>query len=123
VKTTRLILATLASMTQQPTPLLQIGNITGGFGVNAQIQNVGSLEASDVNWSIHVTGGVLRLIDKQTCDTFDVLQIGATENVTLRPILGLGRITINVSADALFAPKTYKTSEGFVLFFYVFIRS
>ena len=123
VKTSRLIIGTLAALCQQPTPRLQIGDITGGFEVNAQILNIGDITAENVNWSIRVTGGLLKLINRENSDTFDSLSSGAMENGTLRPVIGFGPVSINVSADSALTTKVYKDVDGFVLFMYVVVRS
>ena len=45
----RLILATLAEMAQQPRPVLEITNISGGLGITAQITNIGDDECKQMS--------------------------------------------------------------------------
>ncbi|HEC82310.1 MAG TPA: hypothetical protein ENI53_00290, partial [Thermoplasmatales archaeon] len=40
-------------------PVLNVASISGGFGVSAVIENIGTGDASDVQWSIDITGGIV----------------------------------------------------------------
>jgi hypothetical protein len=44
-------------------PDIEIGNVTGGFGVEAMIKNTGDADATGVEWTITVTGGIFDLIN------------------------------------------------------------
>lgn len=104
-------------------PYLDIIKIKGGFAkVSAVIKNIGSLEASDVNCSISVTGGMLGLIDVSAEETFETLAIDEEKTVTVGKIFGLGKINVTVTASAPSANTATKTANGFVLGPFVFVR-
>lgn len=77
-----------------------IQEIKGGFGkVSAVIENSGEVDATDVNWSISVKGGILGLIDISTESTIPMLNIGDTKTVqTDKLIFGLGEVDIIIEA-------------------------
>jgi hypothetical protein len=76
--------------------VIQIGAITGGFGVFAVIKNIGIVDAVKVNWSISLQG--LVFFGKQTGGA--VLQIAPNGERTVKTglVLGLGTVTIVVKA-------------------------
>ena len=104
-------------------PAIEIGEITGGIGkVSAVISNVGEADATDVDWSISVTGGLLGRIDIETNGTITSLAIGEEVTVSTEGfILGLGTIDIVVTASCAEAIPTSveKTATGKVLIFFV----
>ncbi len=76
-------------------------NITGGFGVTAEITNLGIQNVTKVPWTIYVKGGILGLINKNVTGTIDI-PAGKTVTVTSGIILGFGPIEIAVwVADAV----------------------
>jgi len=84
-------------------PKLEITDVTGGFGkVNVEIENVGEVNASDVDWSISVNGGLLGLINVSTDGSIVTFTVGDTETVqTEKFIFGLG--TVNITIDVKYA--------------------
>ncbi len=111
---TRLILATLASMAIQPRPVLEIPSITGGLGVTSKVRNVGEVNASDVNLTISVTGGLLGLLHVSSSAETAVLQPqGSFESKAT--LFRLGNIEIGVSAVASNADQVTKHATGFLL--------
>lgn len=78
-------------------PVIEIGEITGGFGVHAAITNVGALEALDVEWSITLNGFVL--LGAQRSGTFTKIMPGFSPTAKSGLILGLGPVSITVRAD------------------------
>ena len=79
-------------------PVIEIGNITGGLlKVTAVIMNTGDVNATDVDWSITLDGGLI-LLGKETTETAATIPAGEEVEVTSGLILGLGATTITVSA-------------------------
>lgn len=106
-----------------PTAFLDIVKIRGGFGkASAVIKNIGSLDASNVNCSISVVGGMLGLIDALAEETFDTLAVEEEKKITVDKIFGFGKINVTVTASTPFANTATKTANGFVLGPFVFVR-
>ncbi|MBN1280230.1 MAG: choice-of-anchor D domain-containing protein [Candidatus Thermoplasmatota archaeon] len=101
---------------------LAIGEITGGlFKVSAELLNNGTGDVTDVNWSIQLSGGLV-LLGKTAQDILPSLPQGSVEVVTDRPVFGLGRVQITVSADAEGVAAATKTVDAVVFLFVVIIR-
>ena len=82
----------------EPEPVIEIGDITGGLlKVTAVIKNTGDADATDVDWSIALNGGLI-LLGKETTGTEATIPAGGEVDVTSGLILGLGKTTILVSA-------------------------
>lgn len=98
------------------TPLaIEIGNITGGlFKVNAVIKNTGSTTATNVQWGIKLTGGLV-ILGKESTGSIPSIAAGATTDISSNVILGLGKTVLTITADA-----ATKTQNATVLI--VFIR-
>jgi hypothetical protein len=79
-------------------PRIQIGAITGGFGLTVQVKNVGAGVANDVNWSISLKGGLV-LLGRENSGTLLKVMPGFSPKVTTRFVLGLGTVTIHVTAS------------------------
>lgn len=80
--------------------------ITGGLGVNVVIMNNGSVNIADIDWQIHVKGGILGLINKTMNGTIDI-PIGEIRTVSTGSFLGLGPIAITAKVA-----DEEKTTEG-----------
>jgi len=77
----------------------EIQDITGGlFKVRAAIKNTGDAEATNVQWSIKLTGGII-ILGKETTDTISSIAAGETSHVSSKLILGFGKTVITVSAE------------------------
>lgn len=99
-----------------PTPIIEIGAIEGGVGkVTMEVKNVGDADATNVTWSITVTGGLLKRIDVTTTGNISTLAIGGSETVqTDKFIFGLGKLTIQLNAGLASASKDGKVFLIFV---------
>jgi len=87
---------------------IEIGGITGGFGITAAIRNIGIVDAVKVNWSISLQGPVF--FGKEKSGTLLQIAPDGERTVTTGLILGLGTVTITVKAmDA------EKTATAFLL--------
>jgi len=82
-----------------PPPQIDIGAITGGFGVKAVISNIGTVDVTGVNWTISLQG--LVFMGKE--ETGTPLDIPANESKTISTglVLGVGTIGITVTAGNL----------------------
>jgi hypothetical protein len=82
-----------------PVPVIEIGNITGGlFKVNAVIKNTGDAAATNVQWSIKLTGGLI-ILGKESTGTIPTIAAGATVDISSKLILGFGKTVMTVTAD------------------------
>ena len=77
-------------------PLIEIGEITGGFGVNAVIKNIGAGEATNVDWTIKLDG--LVLFGREKTGTFEKIMPGFGPTAETGFIFGLGPVQITVTA-------------------------
>ena len=94
-------------------PEITIGAITGGIGVSAEIKNVGTADATNVQWSIDLEGGLV-IIGKHADGTISTLAAGDSVTVKIPFVLGLGGVTITAAADG-----ATKSATGTVLLFLV----
>lgn len=98
---------------------IEIGNITGGLlGVSATIKNIGTLDASLVNWNITLEGGIV-LLGRINSGTIASLPVGETTTVADAPVIGFGRISITVTVAVADSAPVTKTASGFLLLFMV----
>jgi hypothetical protein len=75
-------------------------SVTGGFGVQAHLKNLGSSEAIDVNVKIKITGAILNHINISYIDTISIPS-GKEAIVSCKPFLGLGPIDIAVTVNGV----------------------
>ena len=107
-------------------PKLSIESIHGKINkISAVIKNVGEGDANTVNWSISVTGGILKRIDMKTSGTISTLSTGSETTVlTGRVPWGIGRLQITVTVDCPGSEPVTQTARGFkFLFFVVGVRT
>jgi hypothetical protein len=91
-------------------PHIEVGEITSGFGsVIVQIKNTGAGDAVNVVWSITIKGGLV-LLGRQSTGTILKILPGFSPQVQTGFLLGLGKVTINVTAD-----MAEKTVSAFLL--------
>ncbi|MCX6661415.1 MAG: M28 family metallopeptidase [Euryarchaeota archaeon] len=111
---TRLILATLAEMALQPRPVLEVSSISGGLGITTQVTNVGEVNASIVNVTISVTGGLLGLYAVSSTNGIDALPpLDSLQSKA--KLFRIGNIQIGVTAGATNADEVTKHATGFLL--------
>ena len=111
--------------TRRQTPTLEIGTISGGIGkVNARLKNNGTGAASNVAWSITVTGGMFHFINENASDTVTALGTGQETSVASGMFFGLGSISITVSVRCDEVPiPVVKEATGKIILFWVTIAS
>ena len=78
-------------------PKIEIGEITGGFGVSAEIKNIGAAEAINVEWTIKLEGFVL--FGREKTGTFEKIVPGFGPSAKTGFVFGLGPVQITVTAD------------------------
>lgn len=89
-------------------PQLEIGSISGGLRISAEITNMGVADATNVTWGISMQG--LVLLGQENTDT--ILQITPGDTVLIKTglVLGLGPVEITVTAA-----EVEKTVTAFLL--------
>jgi len=102
-----------------PVPELEIGNITGGIGVKAEII-AKNISAESLHWSIEFDGGFILWppfgIKEDISSCYPITVISTF-------VLGIGNVQIIVSAEAPSEANATKTIDGFVLGPLVIIHS
>ena len=95
---------------------LEIVNVKSSFGkITADIQNTGTADALNVEWSISVKGGLLHMVDVETTDVVPVIVVGETFPIeTDKLIIGFGKADISIKA-------TYVDSHGTCFLFGPFL--
>jgi hypothetical protein len=94
---------------------LAIKNVAGPIGVNADIENIGDTDATNVEWTMTVTGGILGMVNKTVTGTATSLAAGAIEAIGSGIVLGFGSIDIEITASADNANEVTVSKSGFVL--------
>lgn len=101
-------------------PNLEIGNITGKlFKVSTVIRNIGGVDATKVNWSITLDGGVI-LRGKETTGNILCIPAGDETTISSSLIFGFGKTTITVTAECAEGSSDTDTRDAFVLMFFIF---
>jgi len=77
-----------------------LDSVTGRFGVQAHVKNLGTTEATDVSVSIKITGGILHRINVSYMETISI-PAGEEATVSCKPFLGLGSIDIAVTVNGV----------------------
>jgi len=86
--------------------------IKGGFGVSATITNTGTVNLTDLDWTINLDGKLI-FVGKTKSGTIDELAVG--ESVTINDfVLGFGKTGIAMQVEAAEA-----TATGTVIVFFV----
>ena len=97
-------------------PQIEIGDITGGIGITAKVNNTGAGVATNVNWSITLVGGLV-LLGRQTTGTLNVIQPGFSPQIKTGFVFGIGKLSIKVTADT-----AEKTVSAFLLGPFVLVK-
>ncbi|HUS99318.1 MAG TPA: VCBS repeat-containing protein [Candidatus Thermoplasmatota archaeon] len=86
------------------------------------VTNTGDADAEQVTGQINITGGILRLIDKQEPFSSEVLSVNQELVVPLPSVFGLGPLKIDVWVEASNSERVQKSAEGFIVFFWLFLK-
>ena len=95
--------------------------ITGGIGVTVNTKNVGEIDATNVKTHVVITGGIFGLINILADDNTSTLVPGDLFPFKIQP-LGLGPITINVTARADNAAEVTKSVDALILLIFVIMK-
>jgi hypothetical protein len=77
-------------------PQIEIGNVSGGMKITAEIKNTGVVDASHINWTITVQG--LVLIGQEKSGTLITIPHGDSLVVSTGLVFGLGSVDITITA-------------------------
>jgi len=99
-------------------PELEIGNITGGFGVSVEIKNIGAGDAYDIEWGINFNGGFILIPNGgYVGGTIDNIPPGEIIKVKTGFIFGFGKTDVTVDVESLDS----FSDHGFILGPFVFL--
>ena len=88
--------------------------------ISAVVSNTGDAAATNVEWTMKVTGGILKRINKTYTDTISTLAIAGQETIqSTGLILGLGPIAITISAACDEGASKQVSASGKVLIFFI----
>jgi len=96
-----------------PAAVIEISGITGGIGVSATLSNIGGADATNLQWSIDLDGGLILLGHKE--GTISTLAPGASQTIKLPLVIGLGSSTITVEAGGIQQQADCKVLLFFVI--------
>lgn len=108
------VIDTAVATITAPQPELEIGTITGGFGVKAVVKNIGAGAATNVVWTIALDGKLV-FVGKSSTDTIATIAAGAEEPIKAGFILGFGKTNIVVSATCDEGATAELSAAAFVL--------
>ena len=91
---------------------LSIISITGPIGVTATIKNIGDAEATTVDWSVKVTGGIAGRINKEGNGTEATLGVGAEVKGKSGIIFGFGKIAVVATASCAEGSSDTENANG-----------
>jgi hypothetical protein len=94
--------------------VLEIGTVTGGFGIKASVKNTGEGAATNVAWEIALDGKLI-FLGKSSTDTIVTLAPAGEEAIKAGFIFGIGKTNIVVSATCDEGVSAEATASGFVL--------
>jgi len=86
------------------------------------VTNIGDADAEQVTGQINITGGILRLIDKQEPFSSELLSVNQELVVPLPAVFGLGPLKIDVWVEALNSERVQKSVEGFIVFIWMVLK-
>ena len=87
------------------------------------VTNTGDAEAEQVTGQINITGGILRLIDKKESFSSEVLSVNQELVTPIPSVFGLGPLKIDVWVEASNSEKVQKSVDGFIVFFWMLLKS
>jgi hypothetical protein len=105
---------------RSPEPWFDIAVTARLSKIHASITNSGGSIATNVQWNITVTGGILKRIHETTLGVIPVLAVGNQSSVTTDKLLvGLGKITISVQVSCDEGVSVTKNATGHLFLFLI----
>ena len=99
-------------------PALEITEIKGGFGVSATVKNSGTADATNIDWSIKLSGGLV-ILGKEKTGTIASLAPETTETIKSGLLLGFGKPTITIIAECDEGATANATASGTLFLFFL----
>jgi hypothetical protein len=101
-----------------PGPIFTIDAIEGKIGVSIAFHNSGKGEATDVQWNLEVSGGMLNLINKSLHDRVISLSAGESHTISSGLFLGIGNIKIQfmITCNEGATKQIQATGKQFLIF-------
>ena len=93
-------------------PFIEIGEITGGFGLHAKLKNTGVINATEVQWNISFQG--LVFIGKEKTGVFNTISPGSVSTAKTGFIIGFGNVEATVTGTAEGLNPVEKQVSAFV---------
>ncbi len=100
-------------------PHLTVSLVSGGIGVTAKATNDGEANATNLVCNIAITGGILHKVNVSKTATQAALLVGGDFSFKSGFFLGLGAISITVSATCDEGVSATQSYTAKILFFYV----
>ncbi len=107
--------STIVTITEPPQVAeLEITSISGFLGVNVVITNIGEVVATNIEWNISISGGILDLVDVKEVGETNELAVDSTVEVKTGMFFGFGKINTNIDVDAENADKVEGNYSAFL---------
>jgi len=89
-----------------------IDEISGGFGINVEVSNIGTADASEITWSVSCSPGFLGLLlsDTMMFDVIDALAVEESHIIHANGFQGIGPMNVRAQVDEAVA-----YASGFLL--------
>jgi hypothetical protein len=102
-------------------PVLEIETIKGPIGVTATIKNTGDAKATDVNWEIAFTSGMI-FVGKAKNGTISEIAADGSANAKIPLVLGFGKAVIGVNVACAEGSTASKEQNATVLLILVLVK-
>jgi len=100
-------------------PVLEIGNITGKlFKVSTVIRNIGGVDATMVDWSIVLDGGLI-ILGEETNGNILCISAGDEVKISSDLIFGFGNTVVTVTSEELGVSLDTKEQDAFMFLFFI----
>jgi hypothetical protein len=98
---------------------LSIGNVRGPLGIKANVSNIGTNNANNVQWSITITGGLVKRINLGKAGSSPSIVAGSSIQISTGVFFGFGKINIEITTKAQNAIEVSATKSAFLLGLFV----
>lgn len=104
------------SLETGPTPVLTIDSVSGGFGVSATINNVGTADATNVQWTIAADGTVF--VGGEKSGSIGSIPAGGSASISSF-LLGFGNVDISIDVTSDEGVSAQDSATGKLLLFFL----